>query len=296
MGERIVSLCLFVPYAAFYAGVRVAVLSDQVEGFSEYPPPFFYWTYNQIVKDKSIRLLLPGLVFSLVSFALKLAFPSEMARQISLNVNDVVHVFLYPYDNPFRELWFITTLFWFFLMTPLWKYTFSKAWSKWVLLAVLVVLHFRHPTIELLCIGRVFSYAIWFYLGLLISEEDLVNKYLMERMWLPLAAGIAIYVIGKFTHQFVTTCGGIMLSFGLALIADKYVPRLFSGFRNYTYLIFLMGILAQMLVKILYRHITMPYIASYIVCILVGLYVPVVVSKIIEKLGWKPLKMCVGLK
>ncbi len=239
---------------------------------------------------------MPGLVFSIISFALKLAFPGEMSRQIGLNVSDVLHALLYPYDNPFREFWFIATLFWFFLMTPVWKFALSKAWTKWGMLAVLVMIHFWHPAIELLCIGRVFSYAIWFYLGLLISEENLVNKYLMERMWLTLAAGIAIYVIGKFTHPFVTTCGGIVLSFGLALIADKFVPRLFCGFRNYTYQIFLMGILAQMFVKIMYRHITVPYLATYIVCILAGLYVPVLVSKIIEKLGWKPLKMCVGLK
>lgn len=254
------------------------------------------WSYWDVVKDKAIRLLMPGLVFSLISFALKLAFPGEISRQVGLNMNDVVHALLYPYDNPFREFWFIATLFWFFLMTPLWKAALSNAWAKWGMLAVLAVLHFWHPDVELLCIGRAFSFAIWFYLGLLISEENLVNKYLWGWIWLTLAAGIAIYVAGMFTHPFVTTCGGIVSSFGLALIADRYIPKLFFGFRNYTYQIFLMGILAQMFVKILYRHISVPYFAAYIVCILAGLYVPVVASKIIEKLGWKPLKLCVGLK
>ena len=85
-------------------------------------------------------------------------------------------------------------------------------------------------------------------------------------------------------------------SFGLALIADKCIPKLFCGFRNYTYQIFLIGILAQVFVKILYRHVSMPYVAAYILSILAGLYVPVLVSKVIEMINWKPLSVCVGLK
>lgn len=263
------------------------------------------WTYGAIVKDKAVRLLLPGLVFTIISFALKLAFPGEMSRQVGLNLNDVVHTVLYPYDNPFREFWFIATLFWFFLMTPLWKVVLSSEWAKWGTLGVLVVLYFCYPAIELFCIGRVFNYAIWFYLGLLISEEDWVDKYLADRKWLVLFGGIAVYAGSRFlVHgewlpkiaSFLSTIGGITMSFGLALIADKYVPKLFCGFRNYTYQIFLMGILAQMFVKIMYRHVSMSYVGAYLICLFVGLYVPVLVSKVIERINWKPLSLCVGLK
>ena len=79
------------------------------------------WTYPQIVKDKALRLLLPGFVFSLVAFALKIAFSGEMTRQVGLNPNDIIHAYLYPYDNPMRELWFIAVLFWLMLLTPIWK-------------------------------------------------------------------------------------------------------------------------------------------------------------------------------
>ena len=263
------------------------------------------WTYWEIVKDKSMRLLLPGLVFTVISFALKLVFPGEMSRQVGLNANDIIHTILYPYDNPFREFWFIATLFWFFLLTPLWIIALTKDWTKWGMLAVLAVLHFWHPAVELLCIGRVFSFAIWFYLGLLISEEDFVDKYLADAKWLVLIDGIAVYAISRLmvygewnleAASFLGTMGGIILSFGLALIADKYIPKLFCGFRNYTYQIFLMGILAQMFVKIMYRHISMPYVGAYLLCLLAGLYVPVLVSKVIEKINWKPLSLCVGLK
>ena len=87
------------------------------------------WTYGRIVKDKSLRLLLPGFVFSLVALTLKLAFPGEMSRQVGLSLGDIVHQYLYPIDNPMQELWFIATLFWFFLFTPLWKVILKKNWE-----------------------------------------------------------------------------------------------------------------------------------------------------------------------
>ena len=240
-----------------------------------------------------MRLLLPGVV---VAFAVKLAFPGEMSRQTGLTLNDIAHAYLYPYDNPMRELWFIATLFWLMVLSPLWQWVLKGKWSEWVCLAVLVVLHFWHPEIELLCIGKVFSHAIWFYMGLLICKENLVETVLNREPWLTLLMGIGLYVLGKYTNPFITTIGGITFSFGLALMADKWIPRLFFSFRNYTYQIFLMGIFVQIAVKIAYRHVTMPYIFAFVLCVIAGLYVPVMISKVIERLNWKPLKLCVGLK
>ena len=57
-----------------------------------------------------------------------------------------------------------------------------------------------------------------------------------------------------------------------------------------------MGIFAQMAVKIAYRHISMPYWWAYLLCIVVGLYVPVVLAKIAEMINWKPMSLCYGLK
>jgi len=124
----------------------------------------------------------------------------------------------------------------------------------------------------------------------------MMTKLFNRVPWVTLLSGIIIYVVGYFTHGFITTIGGITLSFGIALLADRYLPKLFFSFRKYTYQIFLMGIFAQMAVKIAYRYVGMPYIVAYILCILTGLYVPVIVAKIVEKINWKPLSLCYGLK
>ena len=254
------------------------------------------WTYPQIVKDKALRLLLPGFVFSLVAFALKIAFPGEMTRQVGLNPNDIIHAYLYPYDNPMRELWFIAVLFWLMLLTPIWKLLLQDIKIMCGMIIVLMVLHLYHPTIDLLCFGGIFKHAIWFYLGLVISKTELVDKLLNKNAWLTLLTGVVIFFIGMYTDAFIKTVGGITLSFGVALLLDKHLPKAFFSFRNYTYQIFLMGIFVQIAVKIAYRNIEMPYMLAFVLCIVVGLYVPVLISKIIEKINWKPLKLCVGLK
>ena len=254
------------------------------------------WSYSQIVKDKALRLLLPGLVFSIISLAVKIAFPGEMSRQAGLSLLELAHSYIYPYDNAMRELWFIVTLFWMMLMSPIWKLVIKKTWTMWGTLLILIVLHFWHPKTDFLCIQRVFSYAIWFYLGVIICNNDVVGKLLNRIPWITFLAGIIIYVVGYYSLGFITTIGGIILSFGIALLADRILPKLFFSFRNYTYQIFLMGIFAQMAVKIAYRHISMPYLGAYLLCIAVGLYVPVVLAKIVEKINWKPLSLCYGLK
>lgn len=166
----------------------------------------------------------------------------------------------------------------------------------WLTLAALTLLHFWHPYTDFLCLGQVFDYAIWFYLGLLISKTDLVDRFLCKQIWLTLIVGIVVYTIGEYINKSVTTLGGIIFSFALAIIVDRFFPKLFFSFRNYTYQIFLMGIFAQVFVKIVFKHASLPYIPTFLLCILVGLYVPVVISMIIKKINYKPLSLCVGLK
>lgn len=257
--------------------------------------PHTQWPYCKIVKDKTQRLLLPGIVFSVVAFVVKMVFPGEMSRQTGLSFSEVAHAYLYPYDNPLRELWFIVTLFWFFTLTPFWYYVIRNSYTKWGCLALLGCIHFINIEIDILCIGRVLSFAIWFYLGIIISKEEWAEKNVSKWPVLTLLVGVVVYIVGKYSISFVTTIGGIIFSFGFALIADKCIPKLFCSFRNYTYLIFLIGIFAQILVKIVYRHINTPYLLTYLLCIIAGLYVPVLVSKIIEWINWKPLLLCVGL-
>lgn len=253
------------------------------------------WTYPAIISDKSVRLLLPGFVFSLVAFSVKIVFPGEMTRPTGYSLQDILHAYLFPNDNPLRELWFIATLFWFFLLVPLWKYVLNRRWAMWGMLAILVGLHFIKLNVDLLCLDRVVNYSVWFYMGLVVSKEKYVEA-LIKYPWHVLLVGMCVWLLGQYTIPFIVTIGCMTVSLALALLADRYVPRLLFSFRNYTYQIFLMGIFAQVFVKIIYRHVEMPYVAAFVLCVVMGLYVPVLVSKCVEAINWHPLCLCVGLK
>ena len=255
------------------------------------------WTYKSILYDKAKRLLLPGLVFSILALIVKIAFPGEVTRQIGLSFKELINAFLYPYDNPFRELWFIAALFWLFALTPIWRYVIRQQWSIWLTLAILFIMHFYHPNTKLLSIDRVCEHALWFYLGIIISKESLVDRFLKHNFFLYLIIGFVIYLLGVFLdYSILKTLGGILFSIAISLLLDRYLPSSFSSFRNYTYQIFLIGIFAQMFVKIMHRRFELQYLGSYILCIILGLYVPVLVSKLVEKINWEPLSLCVGLK
>jgi len=254
------------------------------------------WSYSQIIKDKALRLLLPGFVFSFVAYLFKIVFPSAVNRTVSFNIEEILRTLLYPVENPFQEIWFIITLFFFFLLTPFWKFVLDRKWLMCCFLLVFTTLFFYHPQTEFLCIGRICSHGIWFYLGLAISKEDLVDKVISKNSWAFLVLGLAVYISGYVTCDFLKIVGGIVFSIAFALIADIHFSKLFSSFRNYTYQIFLMGIFAQVFVKIIYRSLSLPYIVSYVLCILAGLYIPVLVSVVSKKINWKPLLICMGLK
>lgn len=254
------------------------------------------WTYVNILKDKFLRLLIPGLAFSVFATILKLLFPGEMDRPVTLSIDYFAHVYLYPYDNPMRELWFIVTLYWMFVLTPVWKYVLSNEVCVSVTALVLVFFMYYHPDTDLLCFRRIFGYAFWFYMGMLMCKYNLVESFVRPYKIYALLISLVVYIVGLNTTSQLAMAGGITISIALALYADENIPKIFSTYRLYTYQIFLMGIFAQYLVKIIYRRVDIPYVAGYILCMLFGLYVPVIVSKVAERLKFKPLNMCIGLK
>lgn len=254
------------------------------------------WTFLSMLSDKCLRLLLPYCVFTVIGFLAKMACPSDVSRTVSFSLKSLLSAFIYPYDNPLRELWFIATLFWMFLLMPLWRLCLRNSVVKWSVLALLLGLHFYHFEIELFCLNYFFAFAVFFYLGLLASESKWFEAFVDARRWYVAAGGLLVFILGWFVNSFIATIGGIVCSVALAMVFDHTVPKMFSSFRDYTYQIFLMGLFPQFLVKILFRHFELPYVPAYIVCILSGVYIPVLLSMLLKYINWPPLLYCVGMK
>ena len=90
---------------------------------------------------------------------------------------------------------------------------------------------------------------------------------------------------------------GTLLTMSLCLIVGKFIPQLFSSFRDYTFQIFLMGIFFQMTIRWGYVKINNEwlFVPMWLLSVIIGVYVPTFIAKIIEKKAPKYVKMCFGL-
>lgn len=294
MGRTLVQHCILISHASFYPCVRLFVLSYKAE--YQQIKRGYYNDYKRIMLDKLQRLGIPFIVFTILAMLVKVLFPGDVSRQTSFSIQELFMAIINPFDGPNNEMWFIGTLLWLFAFTPLWRWACQRKETEWLLLAALALLHFYHPNKNLLCIRQICTEAIFFYSGILICKYSLEGMCQKLRWYLMIGGLVGFVLCYMFSVRFVVIWSGIACSAGLAFILDEYLPKAFCGFRNYTYQIFLMGIFVQIAVKIVYKHVHAPYIVGYMVCLFLGLYVPVVISKIIERLNWKSLLLCVGLK
>lgn len=258
------------------------------------------WTYVTTMKEKLVRFGIPFLVFTFVALLLKSAFSGAVDRGTSLSINEYIKAILVPYDGPMREFWFLAAIMWFFALYPLWKFATKNKWVALLLLVLLLLMAVWYPKTNFLAIQSVCTKAIYFYLGLLCAvyykkSPDFINKkfFLIGS----LCVGIVVYLMGRIWNvPFLSPLGGAAFSLSLAIILDKVFSKCFSGFRNYTYQIYLLGIFFQVLLSIIRRRYGLPFTPIFILNIFTGLYAPVLISKLFEWINWRPLLLCVGLK
>ena len=222
-------------------------------------------------------------------------FPGDMARPACISVMTLLQAIVYPGRGPLGELWFVGVLFWMFALLPFWRWGFRNRNCAFIIFGGLLLVHFFNWKIDLLCLGAALNYAIWFFGGMV------VYKYVAKpEKWggrFSFIIGTVIYIVScMFKIRFIMSVSAILASYGMALILNQYMPRLFSTFRNYTYQIFLMGIFAQIAVKIIVRRLVIPEYMAFIACIIAGVYFPVVISVIVQAINNKWLCLCIGLK
>lgn len=254
------------------------------------------WSYKKTIGEKLVRLGIPYVVFTIVAMVVKTIFASDMSRPSSVNIGYFLRAIVDPANGPLNEMWFVMVIMLCFALMPLWKWVIKYKCREIVMLILLVVLHFIPVNVEWLCMDAFCRRVIWFYVGVLLCKYELLDK-IQARWILVILCGVMVYALSvcvKFS--FTMALGGIILSVGIAFALDKYVPKIFLFFRDYTYQIFLMGIFVQIFVKMLYKHIHLPYTPVFLLCIIAGLYLPIVVSKILEKINFGPLLVCIGLK
>lgn len=263
--------------------------------------------YKETVVAKLKRLGVPFLFFTMACVLLKLAFNPLMKRPVEFSYRIITDSFyITSGGNPLGEMWFIFTLLVLFLFYPVYKFSLQKPVYivSFAILTILLHVFFSGAT-YFLCLSKVATYLIFFYAGILLSKYEFYKKL---DSWLVLAICTAIFAFSwmiKAPH-IIMAFAGMAASFSLCLCLAHSLPNLFSSFRNYTFQIFLIGIFPQMVVRFLFAKIAgeiqyntiqyhLTYILLYMTSILIALYIPVFIAKIVEKIPYKWIRMCVGL-
>lgn len=220
-----------------------------------------------------------------------------MKRSVELSFKQIINSVLYPASNPLGEMWFIITLFIIFLFYPVFKW--SLQWNKCIVsvwITALLLNLFFPKDIEILCFSQVAYYLVYFYSGLLFFKFD-AYKYTDTKCFFVVSLMFFVLFNILVLPVIFLTFTGIAFSVALCLLLSHYRTRLYSSFRDYTFQIFLMGLFFQMGIRFLYVKLDneLLYWPLYVLSILLALYMPVLISKMIQKIESPFIHQCFGL-
>lgn len=260
------------------------------------------FAYKDIISDKLIRLGIPYLFFTFVTMVIKYVAPGAVTRKVSLSLTYLCEALINPSDGPLNELWFVMMLFCLFALYPLWQ----QGGIKGIIIATGCMLVYHIIPVfspNILSASSFCRNAIYFSLGVLAARYR--DKPLLSlKNIIAIAIVLAISALSDLLMPWhikpfeqTKSLGLIVISAFLAHYADRFIPWLFLLWRNYTYQIYLMGLFFQIAIKILYKKgIIESYPLGFILCILLGLYAPVIISLIAKRINNKFINLCLGLR
>lgn len=257
-------------------------------------------SYVRMILDKLKRLGIPFVVFTLFAMVLKTIFSDDMSRASQISIREFVSAILYPNDGPMREFWFIAVIMWCFAFMPLWKYLLKSIKGTIIGLVATLAFAIWNPMFfnDFLCFPRFLHYVFYFLCGMAcyrwnVYEQISAYRYLI--LGVSLICYLFIFLLVGVHGGIILAITGIIFSIVLAIVVNHYSPKVFLSFQNYTYQIYLMGIFFQIFIKMLYNKHLISYGGGYLLCIILGIYGPVLVSIVINKINWNPLCLAIGI-
>lgn len=260
--------------------------------------------YKKTLADKFVRLGIPYIFFTVFAFFLKV-YVGGVERPVTLSLKSFLSAFVWPFEGPLQEMWFVAVILIYFSLFGLYKKILNNKYLS-ILCWCCAVGLFLIPVNTMsgvFAFNRAVHFFIFFFLGILIASNKPIGTVVKRTssILICLILYVALFWVDGDEEDFVMlvmSLSGCLLFWGLANKTDRYLSdAIFGSFRNYTYQIFLLGIFIQIGIKIIYDKLgiqgTYPYF--YILCVLSGIYIPVLISKVIQRIGNKYLNMLIGL-
>lgn len=259
------------------------------------------WRVKDLYADKFIRIGCPFLFFVTFYYFFKLALNPFVKTKVAFSVHDFLMSFcLFP-GHPSAHLWFLSVLFWFMLLYPLFRWLCRQSWRVGgVFLFFCIALYFVDIDVDnnYFYLFSLHKYLVYFFFGIFFFRYDLYNR--LEGLAALLLTAALFAVCTMFDVPLLTSIAGILLMIAICRQLARICPALFVSFRDYIYQIFLMSFIFQPFVELILwkklfynEHL---FLLFYVLNILAGIYLPVWISRWAERSRIRALRVCLGLK
>ena len=255
-----------------------------------------------LYKDKFQRIMIPFLFFVIVYYVIKCLFNQFAKTPIELSWSNFLESFVYYRGHSSQPLWFLAVLMFLMLMYPLFCYLCKHKYRMIAFLLFCCGIFFIDTDLEsrwnVFYILEVQHYLVYFFFGIFFFRFELyryIGKIGVLFVLILLYAACYYFSLGL-----LTSITGIFMMCSLCLKIGTYFPNLFSSFREYIFQIYLMSLPFQTFVElILWKKVfynEQLFFVFYALNLLSGLYMPVLISKIVERCKIKSVRLCFGLQ
>ncbi len=255
-----------------------------------------------LYKDKFQRIVIPFVFFVVVYYLIKCVFNQFSKTPIELSWTNFFESFVYYRGHSSQSLWFLAVLMFLMLMYPLFRYLCDNKYRMMAFLLFCCGIFYVDTDLEsrwnIFYIMEVHHYLVYFFFGIFFFRFELY-KYI-ENIGILLVLVLLYAICYYFSLGLLTSMIGIFMMCSLCLIIGQYYPNLFSSFREYIFQIYLMSLPFQNFVElILWKHFfynEQLLLLFYAINLLSGLYIPVFISKLVERCPIKVIRLCFGLQ
>lgn len=260
------------------------------------------WDVLSLYKDKFVRIMIPFIFFVNFYFVFKASLNSVVKTPIEISISYYLESFFIYYQHPSAPMWFLATLMTLMMFYPI----FCYACKNIAFMAVLFILSSFAYFYDL---GSLFEnnyfnfaylnyYFIYFYLGIIFFRYSLyqyLNKFRVSIFLILLYS-----ILNYFDIEMVMSIVGIMTMVSVIMNISKYVKIDISYIGNHIYQIYLMSFVFQAFVElVLWKKLFYNenlFFVFYLLNLSFGVFMPLLVTKFVEKCPYKLIRLCFGLK
>lgn len=220
-----------------------------------------------------------GFVFRKANIELKRSSREQFTQGVAVNRSDLQPGDLVFFSSPRKVPWRMHT---FLPLTIALRFVDLSAYEVYNVFNLLQLHH----------------YLVYFFFGIYFFRFRLYKFFDGMGIFFVL---LCIYLGLALTNtDFGTASAGIMLMVSLSRLLEKPLPGLCRHWRDYVFQVYLMGMICQGVVELViwkrWCYNESFFAVFYVLNIAAGLYIPVLVAKMVERCPVKFIRLCFGLK